>query len=452
MSSLYTRAVSSALFPLHERLKGHSTVSVHRKLECSQWLPPNALQVRQLEDMREFLKTIGTDVPYYRMLFAKLEFDPDAVRSLADLEQLPLLDKATIRANTEAMIREGATKLASFSTGGSSGEPLTFYLGRERVSHDIAAKWRATRWWGVDIGDPEIVVWGSPIELGRQDRVRLWRDRLFRTRLLSAFAMSPERMTEYLNIIRRRRPAMLFAYPSSLALLAEFARSRCICMDDLGIRVAFTTAECLYDHQRALIEEIFGCPVANGYGGRDAGFIAHQCPRGSMHLTTEDIIVEVVDGSGQPVPAGSSGEIVVTHLRTGVFPFLRYRTGDVGSLASDSCPCGRGLPTLKNVEGRTTDFVVAQDGTVLHGLSLIYVLREMPSVRAFRIVQESLTQLTVLLVRGADFDDEDENRIRHAFRVLLGAGVDIDFDYVDEIPAQRSGKLRYVVSHVEPFS
>ncbi|MEO8249782.1 MAG: phenylacetate--CoA ligase family protein, partial [Burkholderiales bacterium] len=124
----------------------------------------------QIERLRTLLVEAGSKVPYYRTLFAELDFDPSTLRGVEDLRRLPLLTKATIRANTEAMKREGTTDLARFNTGGSSGEPLIFFIGKERVSHDVAAKWRATRWWDVDIGDREMVVWGSPIELGAQDR------------------------------------------------------------------------------------------------------------------------------------------------------------------------------------------------------------------------------------------------------------------------------------------
>ncbi len=168
---MYTRLVSSLVFPLQERLKSHDTVRVRREMERSQWLAPEALAALQLRRLQALLRAAGAEVPYYRDLFARLGFDPAGVRSVADLQVLPLLDKATIRAHTEALKRPGARGLARFNTGGSSGEPLIFFIGKERVSHDVAAKWRATRWWDVDIGDPEIVVWGSPIELGAQDQV-----------------------------------------------------------------------------------------------------------------------------------------------------------------------------------------------------------------------------------------------------------------------------------------
>jgi phenylacetate-CoA ligase len=317
------------------------------------------------------------------------------------------------------------------------------------VSHDVAAKWRATRWWGVDIGDPEIVVWGSPIELGAQDRVRAIRDKLMRTELLPAFAMSPERLDGYLAQIRARRPRMLFGYPSSLSHIARHAQLRGQRMDDLGIKVAFVTSERLYDAQRELIAQVFGCPVANGYGGRDAGFIAHQCPQGGMHITAEDIIVEIVDAHGQPLPAGATGEIVVTHMATGDFPFIRYRTGDVGTLSAKACACGRGLPVLQDIQGRSTDFLVAADGTVMHGLALIYILRDLPGVKAFKIVQESLALTAVQVVLETPLTAALRSHIEHGVRARLGAAVKVQVAQVDAIAAEASGKFRYVVSKVD---
>lgn len=446
--SLYQKVVAELFFPLHERLKNHDTLALHRELEHSQWLSPQQVSALQLVNLRHFLARVGTSVPFYQHLFTQLDFDPQRVTSVADLQALPLLDKATIRANTEAMKAPGANSLKRFNTGGSSGEPLIFFLGNERVSHDVAAKRRATRWWGVDIGDPEIVVWGSPIELGAQDRIRLLRDKVFRTELLSAFEMSEKNLRMFAERIRSRRPRMLFGYPSALALLAEYARAKGMRLDNLGVEVVFVTAERLYDHQREIIEEVFGCPAANGYGGRDAGFIAHQCRHGSLHISAEHIVVEIVDSSGRVLEPGESGEIVVTHLCSSDFPFLRYRTGDVGTLSSEPCPCGRGLPVLASVEGRTTDFVVASDGSVLHGLALIYVLRDMPGVEAFRIVQETLHHTRVEIVADRGCRIAMKQAIQTPFRQRLGQDVDISIDYVAEIPREKSGKHRYVISRV----
>jgi phenylacetate-CoA ligase len=220
-------------------------------------------------------------------------------------------------------------------------------------------------------------------------------------------------------------------------------------MDDLDIKVVFVTSERLYDHQREKIQTVFGCPVANGYGGRDAGFIAHQCTEGGMHITAEDIIVEIVDQEGKVLPKGEKGEIVVTHLATRDFPFIRYRTGDVGVLSTEVCSCGRGLPLLKEIHGRSTDFVIAHDGTILHGLALIYVLRDLAGVKAFKIIQESIDQSRVQIVKEEGYQPDSELIIQTEFRKRLGEDVEIDIEYKDEIKAEKSGKYRYVVSRVD---
>lgn len=448
MSDLYTRFVANVLFPVQERLKHHDTVAIREEMEEAQWWPRERILEKQAMRLRAFLTEIGTKVPYYRDLFASTGFDPSKVTGPADLQKLPFLTKAVIKQNSDGLRALDAQGLARFNTGGSSGEPLIFFIGTERVTHDVAAKWRATRWWDVDIGDPEIVIWGSPIELGTQDRVRLIRDKLMRTELLPAFEMSDAKVEGFIARIREMRPKMLFGYPSAISHIAAHAEKKGIRLDDLGIKVVFVTSERLYDHQREVIIRLFKAPVANGYGGRDAGFIAHACPSGSMHITAEDIVVEIIDSDGNVLPPGQSGEIVVTHLATRDYPFVRYRTGDVGVLSDHACPCGRGLPVLSEIQGRSTDFVIAADGTVMHGLSLIYVLRDIPGVASFKIVQETKALTTVFVVAGPAFEPGDVGRIENGLKRRLGESVSIDVKLVNEIPAEKSGKFRYVISRV----
>lgn len=446
---LHTSLVANFLFPLQEKLKKHDTVAIRQAMDDSQWWSPEKLEELRLERLRTLITKAGKHVPYYRDSFKSLGFDPQGIDSLADLQKLPLLTKSIIRAEGDRMKSDIAQGLARFNTGGSSGEPLIFFIGTERVSHDVAAKWRATRWWDVDIGDPEIVVWGSPIELGTQDRVRSIRDKLMRTELLPAFQMNETNLDHFVARICERRPKMLFGYPSAISHIAAHAQKRGISLNGLGIKVVFCTSERLYDHQRDAISSTFACPVANGYGGRDAGFIAHECPSGGMHITAEDIIVEIIDGNGNVQPAGVAGEITITHLATADYPFIRYRTGDIGTLSNEKCDCGRNLPLLKEIQGRSTDFLVASNGTVMHGLALIYILRDLPAVGEFKIIQESISRTRVQLVATAEYGIADENKIREGLQARLGLDVDIQIEKLTEIPLEKSGKHRYVISHVK---
>jgi phenylacetate-CoA ligase len=446
---LHTSLVANLLFPLQEALKKHDTVAIRQAMDDSQWWPLEKLEAFRLERLRTLLAKAGQHVPYYRDCFSRMSFDPKAVSSLADLQKLPYLTKAVIRAEGDRMKSDIAQGLARFNTGGSSGEPLIFFIGNERVSHDVAAKWRATRWWDVDIGDTEIVVWGSPIELGTQDRIRAIRDKVMRTELMPAFLMSEQNLDRFVARVCERRPTMLFGYPSAISHIAGHAKKRGIALDQLGVKVVFCTSERLYDHQREVISSTFACPVANGYGGRDAGFIAHQCPAGGMHITAEDIIVEIVDEQGNVQPTGVPGEIVVTHLATSEYPFIRYRTGDVGTLGAEQCACGRGLPLLQEIQGRSTDFVITADGTVMHGLALIYILRDLPGVKSFKVIQESRELTRVLLVPEPAFQQASVAQIVSGFQKRLGAGVSVVVDLVDSIPVEKSGKFRYIVSHCQ---
>ena len=138
----------------------------------------------------------------------------------------------------------------------------------------------------------------------------------------------------------------------------------------------------------------------------------------------------------------------MTNLQGYAMPLVRYRTGDVGTLEPSACTCGRGLPVLGKVEGRQTDFLVAADGRLLHALAIIYVLREIPSVREFQVFQESLNRLVVRLVPEPEFSEADRAAIIRKAKSLLGEQVEVALQKMTQIDRLPSGKFRYVISQV----
>jgi phenylacetate-CoA ligase len=188
--------------------------------------------------------------------------------------------------------------------------------------------------------------------------------------------------------------------------------------------------------------------VVDGYGSREGGFISHECPGGAVHVIDQNVVVEYLRGD-RPVGPDEDGEIVVTHLDNWAMPFIRYRTGDIAQFDTQTCKCGRNLSTMKKIQGRTTDFIVSPDGRWQHGLSLIYVIRSIPGVAEFKIIQEAVDQIKVLLkVDEALFPEEGKSQIVEGFRKRMGQMVDIRIERVDEIEKDASGKYRYVVSKV----
>ena len=439
-------------FPLHERLVGRRTRRYLRELEESQWASPDSLRELQRAKLRNLLRHADRNTGFYRRRFREAGIDVHSDNPFAAFARLPLLDKDEIRASIDDMVwHDSPDGVYPSNTGGSGGEPLSFFLDRRRQAYDQAARIRTHRWFNVDIGDRELFLWGSPIELTQVDLLKRVRDALFNHRLLNAFKMSPQRMDEYLDILERYRPAGLFGYPSSLTLLADHARSRGRTVVPRSLRAVFVTGEVCYPHHRETLRSFYGVPVADCYGSRDAGFIAHECPLGSMHLTAENVIVEIFD-QGRAVPVGEAGEIVVTHLDAYAMPFIRYRTGDIGRLKAGRCACGRGLPLMDVVQGRATDFLYLPDGNIKHALSIIYPLRALSGVRQFRVTQHQDYTVTVEVVGDDRRERITRETVAREVRPVLGEDVGLRVRIVDQIASADSGKFQYVVSQAKPPS
>lgn len=441
--------VRNIIYPLHEKVFGRRTFVYLKELEAQQWLSPAQLEELRFRKLRELLLHAQANIPFYAERFAAAGFDPARMRDLDDFKCLPLLSKAEIKRNLERMTWKNCPGgLHRYNTGGSSGEPLIFYFDRRRQAMDKAARMLTHRWWGCDVGDPELYLWGSPLEVKKQDRMKELRDRLTNELLISAFEISPDRVPGIFAAMENFRPQSLFGYPSTIALFAGMATGQGLDLKGLGVKVVFSTAEVLYDHQRETIAAAFGdIPVVDSYGSREGGFVSHQCREGKHHLMDPNYVIEFVR-DGQAVATGEDGEIVLTHLDNWGMPFIRYRTGDVAQPGDPGCACGRGLAVMRNIQGRSTDFIVTPDGRRQHALSVIYVVRDIVGVEQFKILQEAVDDVRVLLVINENFPADGDARIVAGFHKRMGEGVRVSVEHVADIPREASGKYRYVVSKV----
>ena len=428
------------------------TFAMLAELERTQWLSREGVEAYQTQRLNQLLVSALAHSPWHadRLRAAALGDAVSAGRvTLADLARLPTMNKRDARDNVEQLVwREAPGGVFPYTTGGSSGEPLIFYFGRCRQASDAAGRMRARRWWGVEPGEREAYLWGAPVELNKTDRIKTLRDRLVNQLVLNAFAMSPERMDDYLDALQAWQPKCLYGYASSVALLAAHAEARQRTLRLPGLRVVCTTGEPLYPYQRELIARVFGAPVANEFGSRDIGFTAHEAPGGQMLLMSESHIIEVLDEAGQPVAAGETGEAVITGLTSEAQPFIRYRTGDVLRLSSEPAAGGQGLHVIADVTGRQTDFVVAADGRVMHALAVIYVLRAVPGIAQFKCIQHALDRMEVQIVPDANWNETARNAVIAGLQARLGETLKVELRLLDEIPPEASGKHRYVVSHV----
>ncbi|MBI1747208.1 MAG: phenylacetate--CoA ligase family protein [Acidobacteria bacterium] len=439
------------IYQVHERLIGRPTFAYLSELEKTQWLSRDEIEQLQLEKLTHLLHLAMENCPWHaeRIRAAGLDVTGRHPITMDDLRRLPTMNKNDARQNVDKIAWMGVPGGAfKYNTGGSTGQPLIFYYGRMRQASDAAGRMRARQWWGVSAGAPEVYLWGAPAELNKTDRIKSLRDRLINQMVLNAFEMSTRNMAEYLQAIQSFRPVCLYGYASSIALLAAYAREHCKRLNLPSLKVVCTTGEVLYPHQRELVQEVFGVPVANEFGSRDIGFTAHESPNGQMLLMSESLILEVLDGEGHPVRPGGYGEAVVTALCSQSQPFIRYRTGDIIQHLEEACKDGRGLHVLGAVLGRSTDFVIRSDGAIMHALSVIYILRSVEGIAEFKFIQHTVNSVEVLVVPDSKWNPETATKIVQGILKRLGDETRVDVKIVDFIPPENSGKHRYVVSHV----
>ena len=436
------------VFRLQEMTKRHPTFGILREMEAADLLSLAELEQLRRKKLRSFIDYCYDHVPYVRTRMQEAGIQPAQIREPSDLTLLPLMTKADVRTYRKSLHSDLAGKLAPFTTGGSTGEPLVFDLSKRRIASRVACRQRVSGWWGLSVGDSELAFWGSPLEATRQDWVRGLRDKLLATKLLSAFEMNEATMSGYLDIFERRGCRQIFGYPSAIYLLCIQARKERRNLRHFGVKTVFVTGEVLFPHQRELIVETLNAPVANGYGGRDSGFIAHECPQGGMHVMADAVILELVDPLGRPVPPGQPGEIVVTDLYSEEAPFVRYATGDLAVLSARSCPCGRALPLIERIEGRSNDSIVAPDGRIINSLAVVYPVREVEGIEQFRICQKAVDRFHIQIVRNEHFSKAGEEHIRQGWTQLLRVPLEVTFEYLPNFPAERSGKFRHVVSEL----
>jgi len=434
--------VRSVVFPVHERLRDRPTLACLRDLERLCSLPPDAVQAECRARLRALFTFCAASLPYYRTQFRRLGIDPAGDDVDAVLAALPILEKSDVRARAEEMTFAavpGGLRLCT--SGGTTGEPLRFWIDRVRQAEPLAARLLMQGRFGVRPGQRRVYLWGSPIE-SKGGRVRRLRDGLLNERVLDAFHLAPADVDRYLGILRRFRPALIYAYPSAAEVLARRLLEHEAPAPIPGLRLVVLTGEEVSAEQRAVIGRALGCPVAVEYGSREIGLIAHECPAGSLHVISPCVHVEIAGN------AAEGGEVLCTTLNTRAQPFVRYRLGDAGALVPGACACGLPLPRMRLLGGKVTGFIALRDGRLCHGAVTSHVLRDEPGIVSFKTHQRTLDEFDVWLVVNDAFPREAPARVAERYRALFGPQVRVQCRIVDRIAPDPSGKRRYVVSDV----
>lgn len=418
-----------------------------QELTQSQWWSDEQLAEYQNRRLQRFVQHAAAKVPYYRDLFHVLGTDPREIRCVGDLTHLPLLEKETVRSEGRRLMAEGfdPKQIVWFYTSGTTGKALELPISRECFQREYAFRWLHYSWAGIRPGERNAMLAQHPVTAARRVEPPFWvTNHAEHQLLLSSLHVAPDTVAHYARKLRSWQPAMIHGFPSALYLLALGLADE----NALGFRprAIFTASETLLETQRSLIESVFGCKIFNWYGQCEMVANIVECDLGSMHVKHEHSVLEFLNEDGRPARPGELAEIVGTGYGNEAYPLIRYRTGDTVVLAERPCECGRAGTIVRSLTGRLEDIVVTRDGR--YDVRLDGVFKDAPNVREAQLVQETPDQLTVRIVRREGYGPEDTARLRHHLRERLGHQIQLEFQFMDQIPRGPNGKYRFVVSKV----
>ena len=449
---IYQKILRDIIYPIRQirRSKDERIFEVLGLLEKTQWWSRSELEHFQQERLQALLKHAYENVPYYHRIFKGLKLKPEDIKNVDDLQKLPILTKEHIRNNLDNLTAKNYSKeeLRPSATGGSTGEPMRFFVDSRSGVWNTAAAYREWSWAGYNLGDKIAYLWGAPQDLSHQAELKTKILNLMHQRImLDAFNMTEKTLDRYVSILRKFKPKIINAYASAIYLMARYMEKKG--MEDIRPKAILTSCEMLFDYQRETIERTFGCPVFDYYGGRDITLQAGECPEHSRyHLAIETGVVEFVKDDEHVAP-GEFGKIIITDLSNYAMPFIRYEIGDLGVPSDETCPCGRGLPLMKSIEGRTTDILRRTDGGYISSPGLTVVVKDFKNIKQIQIIQKTKEFVILKVVKGKNYTDEDSELLKAVMKRYLGDGMNIEISFVESIPLTRSGKFRFTISEVE---
>jgi len=424
--------------------------------------PRHKLEEYKNKRLREVVKYAYDNVHFYRQLFRASRVNPLDVKNDGDLNKLPVIRKREMKTYERADLVSKeflGANLKRLSTGGSTGAPFSIYICGKEDDWRKAIYLRAHLSCGLKPRDRWVAL-DAVERAGENTRLQNIVG-IFRRKVIP---VNLDR-TLQLEVITDANPDVLDGACSSGALWLLAKEAQQIGSNSIRPRLIFGTGDLIDQSSRNHIEKVFDAPYYDQFGTTEVDRVAWQCrERLGYHMDVDSVVTQFVDEDGQEVAPGERGEIVLTSLFNYAMPFIRYGTMDVGIPLDDECVCGRNLPIMKVIEGRSNSFLTFPDGHVIAPMSFIETLKAYElskEIDQYRVVQKRRNFVEIYVKKTNDKVDEEKIRQRLGANILEGlpkaekvdlSEVTFDFRFVDDIPLTPRGKLNVVVSEVPAFS
>ena len=426
-----------------------------QQLNESQWWPQDRLLAHQFLQLGRLLAHAFDTIPFYRDRLKAAGYRRGQTITRDFWSRLPVLGRREVQEQGGAITCKSVPtshgRVSKDATSGSTATPLVVMKSELEQLFWNATALRQILWWA-----PDFRLKSAAIRRDFEDRAPPPNGRKFADwgpPISIVFPTGPavrldhrSNVQEQAEWLLREEPDYLLCYPSVAKDLARYFGNR-------GLRLwrlkgLTTMGEVLAPEVRAACREAFGVGITDMYSATETGYLALQCPLNEhYHAQSETVLMEVLDDAGRPCRPGEVGTVVATPLHNYAMPLIRYAPGDLAE-AGEACCCGRGLPVLRQILGRTRDSVMLPSGVRRYAWTGLRGLGEMREVVQFQVVQRTLYDLELKLVVREALAPELEERLRQGLKESMGEHFSVTVTYHDVIPRAPSGKYFEFVSEV----
>lgn len=415
---------------------------MQHRLHQSQYYPVEKLESEQTHALSLLLSHVWHSIPFYKKRLSELGFQPGQKVDHYLLRKLPFTTKQDLRRCGKKIISRKYPRqhgnIGEGFTSGSTGSPSVFYSTDLMKFYWKALTLREHLWQHRDLSSSLAVIKRFKQSNG-EITSRGWGSA---TRFFAPYAPCAgldifTSLEHQLDWVAAHSPSYLLTKPTNLHALARLAAEQGRQLPSL--QQLRTMGETLDEETRNSCREVFGLEIADLYSASELGYLAFQCEEGHYHVQSEHVLVEILDAQNQACSPGESGRVVVTTLNNYAAPLIRYELEDY-AVVGEPCSCGRNLPVIQNILGRSRNMLRYPDGRqVFPNLGIRKFSRIIP-VRQFQVTQAEPECLDLKLVCDIKATAEQEAEITDLIQSRLNYPFKVRFSYHEIIPRSENGK------------
>jgi phenylacetate-CoA ligase len=405
----------------------------------------------QQEQLQKLLVHSYLNVPFYQASFDACGFSENKLDKieLDQLNQLPVLAKQQLRefGTTTLISKKREAKGNFFASSGSTGTPTQILF-----SHAMHQRWsaifeaRIRHWAGVNRFTSRGMIGGRRVLPDANAKPPFYRFNYFEHQVyFSAYHISPANINSYVNGINKYGVEYMTGYAMSNFFLARFIKESGLQVNQQ--KAVITSSEKLTPEMREIFLDVYGCKTYDSWSGVEACGLVSECEHGSLHISPDSGIIEILDENLQPVPVNTLGNVYCTGLINYDQPLIRYAIGDSMSLSSETCNCKRAMPVIKEIAGRIEDVVIGNDGREMVRFHGIFV--GLPNLSQAQVIQHEVGKIIIKIVAvNGSVSPHEKQIIQDRIFSQLGE-VELLIEDVSEIPLTANGKFKAVISTVK---